>query len=140
MDRVATSGTSEGPEEGSLLAEDVRCCGNRRGSRVRQQKQHWPEDGTGLTVGDIGWRHGRQRSDPQQRGLWRQNRQTREGPAGRSEAKAVKHEASSTSLERVDSHAEFGCSSLTTWDARVDRKHLWSVKARSRKAESRDLT
>jgi len=83
----------------------------------RQEKRHWPGDGIGLTVG-------KSTGDTDVRGRTPESVDSgvkSVGPAAgatdQSEAKAVKREASSTSFERVDNHAELGCSSLTTWDA-----------------------
>ena len=65
----------------------------------RQQKRHWLEAGTGLTVGEINQRHGRQRSNSESADSGVNTVGPMDGATGRSEANAVKHEASSTSLE-----------------------------------------
>jgi hypothetical protein len=136
---VATPGETEEPEEGCLLAEGVRCrengCLSRGGGGSGIGWKMKPAPVPGTSTGDTGVK-GRNLS----RAFRRQQRRTRSRYSGRSEANAVKQSASSTSQERVDSHAELGYSSLTTWDARVGRKRLWSVKARSRQVESRDQT
>jgi hypothetical protein len=59
-DRVATPGRSKGPEKGSLLAEDVRCCGNRRRSRGGSRSGIGPKEdparSPGTPEGDTGVR------------------------------------------------------------------------------------
>jgi hypothetical protein len=113
---VATRGEAKEPEEGYLLAEGVRCrengCLSRGGSGSGIGRKREPAPVLGSSTGDAGVT-GRSLAAS----IWCQQRRIRGRSAGRSEANAVKQPASSTSFERVDIHAELGCSSLTTWDA-----------------------
>lgn len=76
--RVATPGEFEGPEKGSLLAEDVRCRGNRRPSRGGSGsgigRKMEPASPSGTSAGDTGvrgrtpeaWTLAQRASDPLQ--------------------------------------------------------------------------
>jgi hypothetical protein len=64
MSLVATPGKSEGPAQGSLLAEGVRCRGNGRLSRGGSGSGIGQESGPNFSVGKPDWRHGRHRLDP----------------------------------------------------------------------------